>query len=74
MDLEKNRCTKDNLFKGSALSLSLSFVLFILYVSDIPKPLDAQVNLSQFADNIEIWAKCPGIRSINPRLQKYLNQ
>ena len=72
MDLEKNRCTKDNLFKGSALSLS--FVLFILYVSDIPKPLDAQVNLSQFADNIEIWAKCPGIRSINLRLQKYLNQ
>ena len=42
---------------------ALSPVLFILYVSDIPQPLDAQLNLSQFGDD-----------SINLKLQKYLNQ
>ena len=52
----------------------LSSVLFILYVNYIPQPLDAQVNLSQFADDIAIWAQAPGICSINLRLQKYLNQ
>ena len=52
----------------------LSPILFILYVNDIPQPLDAQVNLSQFADDIAIWAQAPGIRSINLRLLKYLNQ
>ena len=56
--------------QGSPLSL----ILFILYVSDIPQPSDAQVNLSQFTDDIAIWAQAPGIRSINLRLQKYLNQ
>ena len=52
----------------------LSPILFILHVNDILQPLYAQVNLSQFADDIEIWAQAPGIRSINLRLQKYLNQ
>ena len=55
-------------------AVPFSPILFILYVSDIPRTLDAQVNLSQFADNIAIWAQAPGIRSINLRLQKYLNQ
>ena len=52
----------------------LSLILFILYVSDIPQPLDAQVNLSQFADDIAIWAQALVICSISFRLQKYLNQ
>ena len=52
----------------------LSPILFILYVSDIPQPFDAQVNLSQFADDIAIWEQAQGIRSINLRLQKHLNQ
>ena len=52
----------------------ISPTLFILYVSDFPQPPDAQVNLSQFADDIAIWAQAPGIRSINLRFQKYLNQ
>ena len=52
----------------------LSPILFILYVSDIPQPLDPRVNLSQFAGDIAIWVHAPGIRSINLRLQKYLNQ
>ena len=52
----------------------LSPILFILHVRDIPQPFDAQVNLSQFADDVAIWAQAPGIRSINLRLQKYLNE
>ena len=52
----------------------LSLILFFLYISDIPQPLDAQANLSQFPDDIAIWAQAPGIRSTNLRLQKYLNQ
>ena len=43
-------------------------ILFILYVSDIPQPPDAQVNFSQIADDIAVWAHSPGIRSINLRL------
>ena len=35
----------------------LSLILFVLYVCDIPQPLDAQVNLSQFPNDIEIWAR-----------------
>ena len=34
----------------------VSPILFILYVSDISQLLDAQINLSQFADDIDIWA------------------
>ena len=55
-----------------------AFFLLILFVSDIPQPLDAQVNLSQYADDNEYIsqseAQVPSIRSINLRLQKYLNQ
>ena len=47
----------------------LSPILSIPYVSDIPQPLGAQVNLSQFPDDIAIWAQAPGIPSINLRLQ-----
>ena len=53
--------------------IPLSPILFILYVSNIPQPNDAQVNLSQFAYDITIWAQAPGICSIDLRLQKYLN-
>ena len=52
----------------------LSPIQFMLYVSNIPQPLDAQVNLSLFVDNIAAWVQAPDIRSINLRLQKYLNQ
>ena len=52
----------------------LSSILFVLYVSDIPQPNDAQINLSQFTDDTELWTQTPGNRSINLRLQKYLNQ
>ena len=52
--------------------------LLILFVSDIPQPLDTQLNLSQYADDNEdisqSEAQVPSIRGINLRLQKYLNQ
>ena len=56
------------------LKTALCSIPFILYVNDIPQPLDAQVNLSQFANDIAIWAQASGIRSISLKLQKYLNQ
>ena len=43
----------------------LSPILFILYVSDIPQPLDPLVNISQFVCDIAIWAQAAGICSIN---------
>lgn len=55
-------------------SSTLFLILFTLYLSDIPRPIDAQVNFSQFADDSAIWAYVPGICSINIRLQKYLNK
>ena len=59
---------------GVPQGIPLSPILFVLYVSDIPQPLDAQANLCQFADDIAIWTEAPGIRSINLRIQKYLKQ
>ena len=70
MDLNKTQSAPFMVSPKAALSP----ILYILHVSDISQPLDAQVNLSQFADDIAIWAQAPGIRSINLRLQKYLNQ
>ena len=52
----------------------LSPIFSIPYISVIPQPLDALVNLSQLTDDIAIWAQAPGVRSINLKLQKYLNQ
>lgn len=51
----------------------LTLILCVLYVSDIPQPVDIHINLSEFADNIAIWAQAAGIPRINLRLEKYLN-
>ena len=59
---------------GGPQRSTLFLILFTLYLSDIPQPIDAQVNFSQFADDSAIWAYVPGICSINIRLQKYLNK
>ena len=32
--------------------------------SPLPQPIDAQVHLSQFADDFAMWAQASGIRSI----------
>lgn len=43
----------------------LSLILLILYLSDITKPSDAQVNLSQFVENVATWTKAPCVRRNN---------
>ena len=50
----------------------LSPILFILYVSDIPQPNHKFMFLSQFANDIAIWAAGKYILITNNRLQPYL--
>ena len=57
-----------------SIKAALSSLSYLFYVLATSINLDAQLNLSQLADDIAIWAQAPGIRSINLRLQKYLNQ
>ena len=47
----------------------LSPILFILYVSDMPQPNHRFIFLSQFEDDITIWAAIT-----NKRLQPYLDK
>ena len=50
----------------------LSPILFILYVSDIPLSKHKFIFLSQFADDIAIWAAGKDFLITNNRLQPYL--
>ena len=53
---------------------SLSPILFILYVSDIPKPNIPRTYISQFADDIKIYTLAKNIHKAQANLQKSLNQ
>ena len=50
----------------------LSPILFILYVSDIPKK-HKKIELSQFADDIAIWSTSTGKRHNEINIQNYLS-
>ena len=52
----------------------LSSIIFFLYISNISQHSDAQVNLSQFTDDIVIWAHAPGICSVRLRLKSCMNE
>ena len=52
----------------------LSPILFILYVSDIPQSKHKFIFLSQFADDIAIWAAGKDFLITNNRLQPYLDK
>ena len=52
----------------------LSPILFILYVSDIPQPNHKFIFLSEFADDIAIWAAAKDFLITNKRLQPYLDK
>ena len=57
--------------QGSALSP----ILFIIYVSDIPQPENAQTTtLSQFADDIVLWSYGRNIIMSECKIQKHLNK
>ena len=57
---------------------SLSAILFILYVSDIPTSSTprskAQTLLSQFADDIKVYTTCRSLTYAQKRLQKAINR
>ena len=50
----------------------LSPILFNIYVNDIPPP-KKPINISQFADDIAIWAVMPVPQKHTKRFQDYLN-
>lgn len=52
------------------MTQSLPSMASLIYVNDISQPSDAQVK----PFSLTIWLQAPGIRSINLRLQKYLDQ
>ena len=52
------------------MTQSLPSMASLIYVNDISQPSDAQVK----PFSLTIWRQAPGIRSINLRLQKYLDQ
>ena len=53
---------------------SLSPILFLLYVSDIPKPKSHNSYISQFADDIKIYSTSPSLPLIQSNLQKSMDQ
>ena len=53
---------------------SLSPILFLLYVSDIPKPKTHKTYISQFADDIKIYSTSSSLPFIQRNLQKAMDQ
>ena len=53
---------------------SLSRVLFIIYVSDIPQPENVQTTLSQFVDDIALWAYGRTTTFSQHKIQKHLDK
>ena len=53
----------------------MSPILFIIYVSDIPQPENAQTTtLSQFADDIALWSYGRNTIMSECKIQKHLNK
>ena len=53
---------------------SLSPILFLLYVTDIPTPHKANTFLSQFADDIKIYSSSTNLTKIQSNLQHSMDQ
>ena len=60
-------------FNGVPQGSSLSPLLFLIYVADIPKG-GKNVNTSQFADDIAIWTSITQPEKTNKNLQENLNK
>lgn len=52
----------------------ISPLLYLLYVSTMPKPESPGVRRSQFADDMAIWASADGSASLGNILQRYLDR
>ena len=69
---------KSDFFKpkhGVPQGSPLSPVLFIIYVSDIPQPVNIQATtLSQFADNIALWSYGRNTIMSEFKIQKHLDK
>ena len=52
----------------------LSQLLFLIYVSDLPKPHHRQNSKSQFADDTVLWTATKNIQFTAKRLHKYIGK
>ena len=59
---------------GTPQGSVLSPLLFNLFTNDIPTPDNKSVNLSQYADDLAVWASGNNAKQIEKILQQYLNK
>jgi len=63
-----------NITTGTPQGSTISPILFITYVADIPQPTKNTIQLSQFADDIAIWSSHPQVDRAEQYLQHYINK
>ena len=71
-----NGIRSPNIFlkNGIPQGSSLSAILFIMYVAGIPKPNNPETFLTQYADDIKIFAKSTKYDDMQQKLQVMLNE
>ena len=72
--IENLESTKIKLNFGEPQGSSLSPILFLVHVSNIPKPQTHNTFISQFADDIKVYSTSRSLNTIQTNLQKSINQ